>query len=419
MQAKRVVLVGVLWCMMALLNVPPAHAEEVREKIVYANPVTISVDNADPATARDNALKQGAVEALRMLVASLPGAGAEMASRISKTEAENLFYGVSVEQEQIGDNFYRAIFRYSFRQAALDAYLNSQGIAADIDAPTPAAEVVQGVMVVPIWQQGTEMQLAPHHPWWQAWQQIATNYPNEKISLPAGDMDDLKQLIPTKLLGKQDGPLEYLKQKYHVQRVLVVLGQETITAREAKAISKTAEAPKPVKAQGEKPAEEPLAEDGTVPESVQAQQTAGAYPVNIYAIEIQLSPANRAQEFRFTLPAQMLMARGAQSSAAAAADPTYEELANRYDLFTAVAGTSQEVLTGVIVPISSLEAWRQTRLAIEHTVGVVSVEVKRLTKAEAVLDISMIGSIENLQAALTEQKLQLQQFGSNWMITAE
>lgn len=423
MQAKlSLILIITLFIAFAL----PVRAQEVREQVVFAEPVTIIVDNVDPATARDNAMRQGALEALRMLVTSLPNAGEKVASRVSKREAEDLFYAVSVEQEQIGDNFYRGIFRYSFRQSALEAFLNSQGVNANVEA-APTEGTSKNVMLIPIWQEGTEMKLEPQHPWWQAWQHLSAEYPNENIVMPAGDMDDLQELIPTKLLGKQEAPLQYLKEKYNVQHIMVVMGKENITAREIKALhatqdkkedTKTDEKPKEEEEEA-KSEEEAKDETTLTPEEI-AEQARSKYPVNMFVVDIHLSPANRAQEYRFTIQAHQLLdmtAAGQYSTHSAAAQTSFRELANRYNLFAAVE-SNDNTLQGVVVPISTLEDWRRTRLLLETATGVQRVEVKQLTKTEAIVDISYLGAQENLHEAIQAQGLQLQQFGGSWLLSA-
>ena len=181
---------------------------------VYDIAVDATADDA--ASAREAALAQGHVDALRAMVARLVPAGERDA--LPPLEAEDIVEMVqdfSVADERTSTVRYLANLTFRFDPDSVRAYLRANGVSFAETRSDP-------LLVLPVYgAAGSERLWRDPNPWRRVWSSRNLTAELVPMILPLGDLDDLGAITAAGALDGDPAGLETIAQRYGAEEVLV------------------------------------------------------------------------------------------------------------------------------------------------------------------------------------------------------
>ncbi len=356
------VAVAALW--VAVLSAPVAA--QTREKGIFiggesrnlfeARGIPVDVTAATVTEARERALTQGRVEALKVMVEHL--ATPEEATKLPPLQANQIIEMVrefSLANERTSAVRYMAEMNVRFDPDAVRRLLRASKI--------PFTEFLSKPMVLlPVYIEGGKAQLwEDSNPWREAWLRVKDRSALVPLVLPSGDTD----ITVAQVLAKDRDALQDLATRYDAAGVIIARATEN---------------------------------GATV--SLVYSDLRGAAP----AVDAAVGFAPQAGQSR-----EDMLTAAATSVAAAVADAWKKN--NRFDVTVTAQITA-------LAPIKDLKDWVRMRERLKDVPLVQHVDVQAMTRDRAQVTIRYAGDQPRLESALAQQSLTLSQQGGVWILGA-
>ncbi len=338
---------------LVLLVLAMATAEvRAGDDVFVVAPVEVDMTASSSLVAREQALERGETVAWRRLVERmvLPEQSAELIG-LGQEEVRALVHDYEILRERTSRVRYIAELSFGFRPDAVRNLMNDMGISF---AETPS----RPVLVIPVLNDGVRDVLwEDPNPWREAWQDFEPPDGLLPIVVPWGDLQDMRDLPVSGALGRDWGSLQLIAERYGAGNAVVALAREVPDGETARfEVSLVRHGP----GSGAETRADPVAVgSGNVFQAAVEQVVA--------ALEDDWKRAN-------------LVSRDARASIA------------------------------VLIPVEdSFRRWLAIRRQIE-SIGIVrDVMVRRLSRQEALVDIVMVGDVDQLRTALRQRDLELHQ----------
>jgi hypothetical protein len=339
----------------------------------YTATVNVDATSDSVAKARDIARVDGARRALDAVVVKLAG-GPDRAKplKLNDNQVTNLVGSFEVANEKMTAVRYLADYTYHFKPTEVAKAMQGAGIAVNNpNSPGPANAGAtpsgKSLVVLPVYQDGgTAMLWDDPNPWRDAWSQRPSGAGGAVLTVPLGDVSDLAAIDADKARQGDAAALTAIAKKENAEDVLVMLA-----ARRA----------------GDKPGL-----DVTV-----RRFHLGQF-VDVHADSIAAKPNGDADE---------LFPRAAETIAA--------DINNGWKNAKGDLDTQQGSVE-VVAAISGLDDWIKLRDSLTASPAVRKIDVKSLSRQEAMITIQYAGGIEQLKASLAASKLDLQGGDPVWRL---
>lgn len=341
--------------LLGLLGFLVAASVSAQDNVYTVSGVSVDVTAETATAAREAAIGQaqiGAAQALfRRLVmdqdlARLP--------ELTADQVQPLVHDFSVSDERTAPGRYLATFTVRFDPAQVRGLFQQYGVRF---AETQSKPLV----VVPLWGGGSGAQLwEESNPWLRAWS--AGNFTESLVPLiaPLGDLGDVTTVNAQQVLAGEPTPIGSLAARYRASGALVAQAVLLGNLEEGNAtLAVTASR---------------LQEDGLS----------------------KLGVLNVKQEPGEDLTA--LLDRAANEVA--------EATALRWKEANLLNFASRQTIP-VTVPLESLDTWLQVRRRLDRTSTVIAIDLEYLRHDEARLNLTFVGSEEQLAGALAQHDLEL------------
>lgn len=178
--------------------------------------IAVDATADDAASAREAALAQGHVDAMRVLVARLvPAADILDLPPLEPQKIVEMVQDFSVAEERTSNVRYLAELTFRFNPDSVRAYLRANSV--------PFAETRSDpVLVLPIYgAAGSERLWRAPNPWRHIWSTRNLTAELVPMILPLGDLDDLSAVTASAALDGDPAGLETISRRYGADEVLV------------------------------------------------------------------------------------------------------------------------------------------------------------------------------------------------------
>ena len=177
-------------------------------------PVDATAENAREA--RERAITAGQLRAARLLLERLAlRADHPRLPAIDAKALPDLVASFQVANERNSAVRYLADLSVSFKPEAVRRLMQQAAIPI---AETPS----QPVLVLPVWREGSTVQLFDdRNPWREAWLKVAAGKGLVPLLTPLGDLADLQAITAEQAVAGNKGALAAIAQRYGTQSVLV------------------------------------------------------------------------------------------------------------------------------------------------------------------------------------------------------
>ena len=351
------------------LFVLPARAEDSGDSTVYQiTDVAVDVTAGTAAQARDQAIMQAQRAAFDQLLGRL-GADASMAAKQDDNTIAALVQAFEVQQERTSAVRYVGTFTVQFKPNAVRSFLNRHGTTFSETRSRPV--VVLPVLMI----NGRAVLWEDQTPWRLAWEGAMRGSGLVPLVVPSGDLEDIAVISTIEAVNGKPESLQNIMNKYQAGSAVVAV------------LDANLDNPDPKK--------EMLIE-------------ARRYDAS----------GKTAEPVHLSLPA------AADSKAALASmNEGVKQLRNELE-----SGWKQSTKLpkgpvghlSIAVPIASLADWNAIKAKLAAVPNVARANVITMTRNAADIDLEFRGDIPQLQSALGEQGLSLDQSAGTggWMLTA-
>jgi len=350
----------VLVAALAISAMLPAATARAIEPFVVGG-VAVEAEGADAPAVRASALAAAQVLAWQRLLDRMVLAEDRAAApALTAPELEPLIASYEVDSETPTSTNYAATYRFRFAPEGVRAVLAQQGLRF-------TETVSQPLLVLPVLGQGDAAVLwADPNPWRQAWANHRDGDELVPLIVPLGELQDLALVDAPQVAAGDEQAMAELAALHGAAGVLVL--QASFGAEEKSKLWRIS-----VKSQGYGP---------------------GA----IGPIEFGLTVEPDQTEEQFW--------QAAVETAAALVQMEWKRM-------TAVSyGTQSSLRTAVM--IAALQDWLLARQVLESSPLVIAVKVLSLSQSKADIVIEHRGTVEQLQRALAQSDLNLQQGVNGW-----
>ncbi len=277
---------------------------------------------------------------------------------LTASQISRLMDGMSVENESTSGTRYVAELSIRFRPSNLRDFLLQYKVPyADEQAP--------GVLLVTVWKENGKSILWDNpNPWRDAWASLNVENSITPLFLPLGDLTDIGAISAKDVLSGNEQKIQKMKDRYAVENVLIAVA-ESSGGNSVRAVLRGAVESGPIEFD-----ETFSDESGT--------GIAGATASAARSYLSRIEEGWKATHLNLGRP----------------------------------AGNSMQVA----VPFGTLGEWNQIRQRINTTVGVESVQVKRLSAKGAIIDIIFAGDLGVLSGELERSGFELSDIGDTWVL---
>ena len=351
--------------LLALLPLQVAKAAGPVETSVFAvQGVAVDVTDTDASTAKNKALIEVQVKAFRSLAERL-GSPEIVAAAEAMEEKEVLTFlrSLSIEQESISPGRYQGKLTVRFLPEKIKSLYSKYGVRV-------SSEQGPSFLVLPMWKSANGPQLWEDNPWRSAWIGLRAEQSQVPIIVPLGDLDDSEIISAQDVLAEDQVKLEAIRRRYDVKTVLVAFaepdGQGGVKAT----------------MNGNTPLGRITFDKIYRAESGDLKESAALATSRFHAVMIE--------KFR--------------SDAAKQVAATEAKSANRRQSLS------------VAVPFAGPSEWNRLRSRILSTPGVVGLDVSSLGGDGAVVKLTVMGAMEDVESRFEASGLQLSKAGGAWVI---
>ncbi len=320
-----------------------------RDEIFVVRNIYVDATGDTTALAREQAFADGRAVAFSQLVSRLAVDSSQLdEDTLSDEDITSLLQAFEVNDERTTTGRYIANLTFAFDPAAVRSLL--QGRLVDF-----TETVSKPVLVIPVFRsaQGTRLWDSPN-PWMEAWLDFFDTERLVPVVVPFGDLADVADIsIPEALTGDPES-LRKIADRYEAGDSIVALA-------------------------------EPF--DGGLSVTLNRYSESGAPSVETLLVPSADSLAS-------------LLTSGVQQST--------ETIEAEWRERTRVRPTDNNVLA-VLVPVAVAADWFQTQARLARVPTITATKIISLSATEAVLEFEFIGSETQLQTALAQQNLTLEQ----------
>ena len=320
-----------------------------RDEIFVVRNIYVDATGDTTALAREQAFADGRAVAFSQLVSRLAVDSSQLdEDTLSDEDITSLLQAFEVNDERTTTGRYIANLTFAFDPAAVRTLL--QGRLVDF-----TETVSKPVLVIPVFRsaQGTRLWDSPN-PWMEAWLDFFDTERLVPVVVPFGDLADVADIsIPEALTGDPDS-LRKIADRYEAGDAIVALA-------------------------------EPF--DGGLSVTLNRYSESGAPSVETLLVPSADSLGS-------------LLTAGVQQST--------ETIEAEWRERTRVRPTDNNVLA-VLVPVAVAADWFQTQARLARVPTITATKIISLSATEAVLEFEFIGSETQLQTALAQQNLMLEQ----------
>ena len=343
---------GTLAVLVVLVLAMATVAVRAGDDVFIVAPVEVDVTASSSLVAREQALERGETRAWKRLVERMVLAEQSAGlTGLGQEEVRALIHDYEILKERTSKVRYIAELSFGFRPDAVRNLMNDMGISFAETRSRP-------VLVIPVLSDGLhEMLWEDPNPWREAWQDFEPPDGLLPIVVPWGDLQDMRDLPVSAALGDDWAPLQLLAERYGAGDAVVAL---------ARAV--------------------PDGETTGLEVSL-VRHGPGSGP------ETRADPVSVGSGDAFRAAVEQVVA-------------VLEDDWKRANLVSRDARTS----VAVLIPVEdSFRRWLAIRRQIE-SIGIVrDVIVRRLSRQAAVVDIVMVGDVDQLRTALRQRDLELHQ----------
>jgi hypothetical protein len=185
----RTVLAGSLFLGVQSLSAATTADEK---QLFTVTGVDVDVTAADAVVARDKAILEAQIKAFGMLAAKLSNPeGAAMMASLTPEEVGRLMASLSVEEERSSPQRYRGKLTISFLPEKTRAAFAAKGVALAIPEPPPAPAPGSPLLLIPVWQPAGEIEVIwDENPWRRAVMGVKLDSEVAPLRLALGDTED-------------------------------------------------------------------------------------------------------------------------------------------------------------------------------------------------------------------------------------
>ncbi len=320
-----------------------------RDEIFVVRDIYVDATADTTALAREQAFADGRAVAFSQLVSRLAVDSSQLdEDTLTDEDITSLLQAFEVNDERTTTGRYIASLTFAFDPGAVRRLLQSRLVDFTETVSKP-------VLVIPIFRsaQGTRLWDSPN-PWMDAWLDFFDTERLVPVVVPFGDLADVADIsIPEALTGDQDS-LRKIADRYEAGDAIVALA-------------------------------EPF--DGGLSVSLNRYSEAGAP-----SVETLLVPSADSLD--------SLLTAGVQQST----ETIEAEWRERTRVRTADSNS-----LAVLVPVDIAADWFQTQARLARVPTITATKIISLSATEAVLEFEFIGSETQLQTALAQQNLALEQ----------
>ncbi len=319
--------------------------------------VVVDATAGNAAEARDKALAEGHSAAFSRLIARIvPMSAAGTAPKLGPDAIAPLVLSFGIDGEKTSRVRYLAQLTFRFDRAAVRRLLRTQGVRY-------AAAKAKPRLVLPVLRTaGTFLLWDRPNPWRDAWAELPRTDDLVPLLVPAGDLQDLRDISADQAVSGASGRLRAIADRYGAEAVIVALASR--------------------RAFGSPP---------TVDVSIVGEDTVASYPTR---------PDETAeQSFR--------------SAAAGTAQLIQETWKESNLLFF-----DREGEIDAAVPVSGLDEWVAISRAVADTPSSNGIRVLSLSPDLIRVRLRYFGDAEEFAAALGRNDVRLRREGAGWVLTS-
>jgi Uncharacterized protein conserved in bacteria (DUF2066) len=344
---------------------PPGRADD-------ADPftATVAVDaTADSVVkARETARLDGQRRAFASVVERLSGGNAPgKLAKLDDNAITNLVASFEVAHERMSPVRYQADYTFHFRPEAVKQMLAAAGIAAAGNAA--GGESRKPAIVLPLFQSEAQLRLWDEpNPWREAWEQQPTASGPARLVVPLGDAGDITAIDADKAQAGDAAALAAVARHNG--------GDDAVVALAAM----------------RGPPDKPTGVDVTL-----RRYRAGQL-IDTHSLPLDANPGETADN---------LLRR--------AVTATVADIESRWQKPPVASYDQQGSLTAVL-PIQGLDDWVQVRRRIAAVTVIRKIALVALSRQEATIEISYVGTIDDLKAGLAGTGLNLVHGDPLWQL---
>ncbi len=351
----------------ALLALPAQAQDNNDDATVYQiTDVAVDITASNAAEAREQAITQAQRTAFEQLLTRL-GTDSSMATRQDDNTIAALVQAFEVQQERTSSVRYMGTFTVQFKPNAVRTFLHRNGSNFSEARSRP-------VVILPVtMNNGHAILWEDQTPWRMAWEGGVRGSGLVPLIVPAGDLDDIAVISTPEAVNGKPESLQNIMRKYQAGGAVVAVLEGDLEKLDSK---------KELRVDARR-----YDSMGKATDPIHLSLPA---PVDAKAVPVTL--AEGVKQVRNELEA------GWKQSTKLPKGPVGH--------------------LSISVPISSLADWAQIKAKLGNVPNVARVNVIALTRNAADIDLEFRGEISQLQAALTEQGLILDQTASmgGWML---
>jgi len=351
---------GAALLLLLLVGFGPAARAQTDDPYTETVKVDAAADTA--VNARERARVDGQRRALTAVADRLAGGpGKGKLPRLDNNAITDMVASFEVANERVSAVRYIADYTFHFRPAELQKVLKLAGISAPDAGGKPR-------VVLPVYQIGTKAVLwEDPNPWREAWAQRQAGTGPVRLAVPLGDASDIAAIDADKARGGDGEALTAIARNSGTDEVLVALA----------AVRGPSGQPAGLDIAIRRYRNGQLADDHT-----------------------QLLDANPGESQRDFM-------RRAVDAIASAIDSGWKSLP---------APSDQQGTLSVEIPITGLDDWLNLRQRLSGVPAIRKIDLRALSRQEAVIELAYIGNVEQLTASLGELGLELVRGDPMWRI---
>lgn len=342
----------------------PAAARDASVFLVRDVAVDASAENATEA--RDIALADGHSAAFRRLIARIvPIDAVETVPQPDAADIAPLVQSFEVDDEKTSRVRYLARLTFQFDRAAVRRLLNLRGVKFAVTKARPR-------LVLPVLRMaGVHLLWDRPNPWREAWSGLSGVDGLVPLVIPAGDLQDLRDISARQAISGDPGRLRAIAKRYGAGSVAVMVATR----------GRAGDSPSAIRV-------------STATYGSDGDERA---VVESYSVDSSEPPG---QQFR---------------SVAVRAARQIQEAWKSGNLLS--FERSAEI--DVVVPVSGLDAWISVSRALSDTPSTDEVQVLSVNRDAIRVRLRYFGDTEGFRAALRRNDLHLRREGEGWSLTRE
>jgi Uncharacterized protein conserved in bacteria (DUF2066) len=357
---------------LCLLMLAPSQAAGPIETSIFAvQGVEVDVTDTDAGTAKNKALIAAQMKAFPMLAERL--GDATLVEKVAKFEEKQVLpylKSLSIEEESISPGRYKGKLTVRFLPSKIRSLYGQYGVSV-------AGEQGPSFLVLPIWKNEAGQVLWDDNPWHKAWNDLHAEQSAIPVLTPLGDSEDTAMISVADVVNRDLVKLEALRRRYDAKSIVIAFAEP--------------------------------AEGGGVHATMTGDSPLGKLNFDkVYIADtgtLQDSAALAVQRFH----AVMVEKHKSDESKIAAQAATAKAEADR---------NSRHGLS-VSVPFGGPSEWNGLRSRIISTPGVLGLDVSSLSAAGAEVNLSYMGSLQDMQNSFQASGLSLSKGSGSWVISGQ